>query len=335
MTTTTKLPVLDLTKGTERRPSEPFAATKAWTRGSLRPSEWSVPVSDAVKRELAAVVTALRQQTLPMLLLRREHFELAASRRMMAEAKHMTDTGRGFTMIDRLPLDDWSEEEGRTVYWLLGQLFSQPVAQSSKGTIFREVVNAEGNFGYGHNGANGTGRLTYHSDNSGNRLLPTYAALLCLHGAEAGGESQYCSLYTMYNALLAAAPDALERLFQPFLHDRQGKVPDGEPQVLKAPAITYDDQRLTSRFSMNKIRSGYSKAGEDLDERTEAAMETLVDLIDAKKLAAEYLMERGHIQIINNREGLHHRSAFREGPVHKRHMVRLWMRDMGRPFYDG
>ncbi len=327
--------ILDLTLGTERRPSGPFDGDKAWTRQALRPSDWTVTVTDAVKRELAQVVASLRQQTLPVYLLRPAHFELAASRRMMAEAKHLTDAGRGFAMIDRLPLDDWSEEEGRAVYWLLGQLFSQPVAQSSKGTIFREVVNAEGNNGYGYNGANGTGRLTYHSDNSGNRLLPTYAALLCLHGAEAGGESQYCSLYTMFNALREAAPDALERLFQPFLHDRQGKVPDGEPQVLKAPAITYDGRYLTSRFSMNKIRTGYKKAGEELDRRTVTAMETLVDLIDAKKLAAEYLMERGHIQIINNREGLHHRSAFRDGPVHKRHMVRLWLRDTGRPFYDG
>lgn len=335
MTTTSKPPVLDLTAGMERRPNGPFAVAKVWTRASLRPSEWTVPVTDAVKRELAAVVASLRKQTLPVLLLRPEQFDLAASRRMMAEAKHMTDAGRGFTMIDRLPLDDWSEEEGRAVYWLLGQLFSQPVAQSSKGTIFREVVNAEGNFGYGHNGANGTGRLTYHSDNSSNRLIPTYAALFCLHGAEEGGESQYCSLYTMYNALSREAPDVLDRLFQPFFHDRQGKAPAGEPDVLMAPAVSYDGRYLTSRFSMNKIRNGYKKAGEEFDRRTQAAMENMIDIIDGGNLAAEYLMERGHIQIINNREGLHYRKAFRDGPVHKRHMVRLWLRDTGSPFYEG
>lgn len=335
MTTMAKPAVLDLTQGTQRRPDGPFADTKAWKRRDLSPAEWTVPVSDAVKRELADVVATVRQQTLPVFMFRPEHFALSASRRMMAEAKHMTDEGRGFVVIDRLPLDDWSEDEARTVYWLLGQLFSQPVAQSSKGTIFREVVNAAGNNGYGHNGANGTGRLTYHSDNSGNRLLPTYAALLCLHGAAEGGESQYCSLYTMYNAMRREAPDALERLFQPFYHDRQGKVQGDEPQVLMAPAVSYDGRYLTSRFSMNKIRSGYAKAGEDFDAATEAAMKTMIDIIDGGSLAAEYLMDRGQIQIINNREGLHHRTAFRDGPVHKRHMVRLWLRDTGTPFYDG
>ena len=326
---------LDLTQGMEMRPPAPFEPARAWRRQSLRPEEYTVPVTDAVKRELAAVVAHLRQEMLPIYLLRPELFSLDASRRMMAEAKHMTDNVRRFAVIDRLPLDDWSEEEARAVYWVIAQLFSQPVAQSSDGTMFREVVNVKGNFGYGHSGANGAGLLTYHSDNSSNRVIPTYAALLCLHHAEEGGLSQYCSLYTMYNAMRDAAPEHLERLFQPFLHDRQGKAHPGEPNVLLAPALAFDGEHLISRFSMNKIRAGYANAGRDIDAAGRAALESMIDIIGREALAAEYLVERGQIQIINNREGLHHRTAFRDGPTHRRHMVRLWLRDHGSPFYDG
>ena len=64
-------------------------------------------------------------------------------------------------------------------------------------------------------------RLSYHNDNSGNRVLPKFTSLLCLYPSPQGGESEYCSAYTLYNALAEEAPVLLERLFQPFYHDRR------------------------------------------------------------------------------------------------------------------
>jgi Taurine catabolism dioxygenase TauD, TfdA family len=329
--------VLDLTRGaTEKRPDGVFAKSRAWVRADLNPAEWRVTVTDEVKRELAGVVSTLRRQTLPMFMLTPACFELAASDRMMQAARFMVDEGRSFAIIDRLPLDDWSEEEARSVYWLLGQLFGRPVAQTPRGGIFREVVNDKSVRGYGLGGANGSGLLTYHTDNSGNRLPPNYVSLLCLNGAQEGGVSQYCSTYTMYNAMLAHAPEYLERLFQPFYHDRLGLLQDtSEPEVLRAPALSFDGNLLTSRFSRNKIKSGYQKAGVEFDKESFAALETAVEILQQQHMAAEFLMERGHIQFINNREGLHHRTAFTDNPEKKRHLVRLWYRNEGRPLFDG
>ena len=38
---------------------------------------------------------------------------------------------------------------------------------------------------------------------------------------------------------------------------------------------------------------------------------------------------------LNNREFAHYRSEFKDDETRKRHLVRLWFREQGRPFYDG
>jgi alpha-ketoglutarate-dependent taurine dioxygenase len=54
-------------------------------------------------------------------------------------------------------------------------------------------------------------------------------------------------------------------------------------------------------------------------------------------LAAEFRFEPGQIQLVNNRQIGHRRTAFRDWPEpdRKRHLVRLWLRDGGRAFYNG
>src|SRR5690606_1630015 len=110
--------------------------------------------------------------------------------------------GSGVAVVDRLPLDDWNEDQARAVYWLLASMLCRPAAQTLKGTLIRNIrdmPDAE----RGTDNAMSQKRLTYHNDNSGNRVLPKFTSLLCLHPSKEGGESEYCSSYTLYNALAA------------------------------------------------------------------------------------------------------------------------------------
>ena len=109
-------PVLDMTQGTVvARPRQKFANAKAWTRQSLSPADWTVKIDDAVKKELDGVVRMTRRQALPVMLLDPIDFDLPASRAMMGRVKNILDDGHGFTVIDRLPMDDWSEDEARAM----------------------------------------------------------------------------------------------------------------------------------------------------------------------------------------------------------------------------
>jgi alpha-ketoglutarate-dependent taurine dioxygenase len=65
-----------------------------------------------------------------------------------------------------------------------------------------------------------------------------------------------------------------------------------------------------------------------------AAMEAIMN---EPGMGQEFWFEPGQIQIIDNRRIGHKRTAFSDWPEpeRKRRLVRLWLRDSGRPFYNG
>ncbi len=329
---------LDLSIGQlEARPQEPFDNPKVWARPDLSPADWTVSLNATALTELDTVVKDLRLQNLPVHMLSPDQFELTATEKAMKDVRNRAFDGHGFAIVDRLPLDDWSLDEAKAVQWLILSFVSPPVAQSAWGEIFRDIKDTPDQGNRVYDKGLSQDRLTFHADNSGNRNTPNFSTLMCLHGAEEGGMSEYCTIYSLYNAMKKDAPEQLERLFQPFFHNRQGIQIPGEPELVWAPAIGYDGERLLTRISLNKIPSGYVRAGEELDNLGRDALETAVEVIRTHDLSAKYLLERGQVLIFNNREGMHHREPFKNGKTveTQRHMIRMWLRDDGRPFFDG
>ena len=329
---------VDLSAGQQvARPKRPFKNAKTWKRTDLKPSDWTVKLGKASLKELDAVVAELRRQNLPLHMLRPDLFKLTATIAHMKDARKRAYNGIGFAIVDRLPLDKWSLDEAKAVQWLILSTISQPVAQESSGQIFRDIKETPDSERSQYNTGLTQKRLTFHTDNSGNRNVPNFTALLALYAAEEGGLSEYCTLYSLYNAMMKDAPDQLERLFQPFYHNRQDIQVPGEPDVIWAPAVGYDGKKLLSRISLNKIPTGYARIGKELDNLGRDALESVYSVIRKNDLSAKYMLDRGQVLIFNNREGLHHREGFTNGKTvdKQRHLVRMWLRDEGRPFFDG
>ncbi len=329
---------VDLSKGHEGvRPTRPFKNAKTWKRADLTPADWTVTLGKPSLKELDAIVAELRRQNLPLHMLRPDMFAMTATRVHMQDARKRAYNGIGFAIVDRLPLDAWSLDEAKAIQWLILSTVSQPVAQESSGEIFRDIRETPDSERSIYNTDLTQKRLTFHTDNSGNRNVPNFTALLALYAAEEGGLSEYCTLYSLYNAMMKDAPEQLDRLFQPFYHNRQDIQVPGEPDVIWAPAVAYDGKKLFSRISLNKIPSGYARIGKELDNLGRDALESIYATIRKNDLSAKYMLERGQVLIFNNREGLHHREGFRNGKTvdKQRHLVRMWLRDEGRPFFDG
>ncbi len=75
-----------------------------------------------------------------------------------------------------------------------------------------------------------------------------------------------------------------------------------------------------------------------MDREGRVAFDALCKPTDTgKKICKTFEFQRGQIQVLNNRRLGHHRTAFRDWdePARKRHLVRLWLRESGRPFYQG
>jgi alpha-ketoglutarate-dependent taurine dioxygenase len=315
----------------------PFCGPIAWTRDSLAPGEKVLRLGPECCRELAGALRTIRESPLPVLMLEPSAFELTACRALMTEAKGMLAAGGGFVLIDRLPLDDYTVDEAKAVYWVFAQLLARPVAQSWDGKMIYDVRDLGRPPGNGVRPDITNAEQSFHTDNSYNLCPPEYVALLCLQPAKEGGISRVVSFATAHNAMLASHARLLPRLYRPFLFDRQREHAPGDPMVLEHPLFEYDGERLTGRLSRFQVRNGHKLAGRALDDEGEAALEALDQVMKQPQLNCEFFFERGQIQIIDNRRLGHCRTGFSDfpEPERKRHLVRLWLRDAKRRFYNG
>ena len=106
---------------------------------------------------------------------------------MMGKVKHMLDDGIGFAVLDRLPLDSLSVDEAKSVYWVLGQLLSSPVATKWDGTMLYDVTDTGAAHEYGVRGADTNVELVFHNDNGYGTAVPDYVSLMCLRAGPIRG----------------------------------------------------------------------------------------------------------------------------------------------------
>ena len=311
---------------------------RAWASASISPTDWLVPVSAACVVELEATIRRLRREPMPVVLLAPSEHRLEACAATMARVLDKLTRGIGLAVLDRLPVEQWSEEENRAVYWLLGSLLGRPVAQKWDGTMVYDVRDTGKPLGYGVRRSVTNLELQFHTDGAWLALPPELVGLYCLNPALEGGVSRFVSLYTVHNELRRREPRLLERLYRPFCWDRQAEHPDGEEKFSRRPVFRWNDGRLVARYYDGLIANGQELAGEALDDDGRAALAAARDLVDSPQLCVELVVQRGQIQYLDNRHFAHSRTDFRDAPEPhlKRHMIRLWNRDEGaRSFHGG
>ena len=148
--------------------------------------------------------------------------------------------------------------------------------------------------------------LVFHTDNVSGPSLSDVFSLVCLHPAKEGDLSRFCSLYSLHNRLLEQAPDALKRLYQPMLFDREAE-------------HNVDDAKVLSSHMFQAALTAVERISKD------------------PQLWFEAPLKRGQLQFLNNRKVAHYRSNFIDFDElkKKRCLVRTWHRGAGNVDYDG
>jgi alpha-ketoglutarate-dependent taurine dioxygenase len=305
---------------------------RAWVCDSLAARDWLVPLSARCIAELEDAVHRLRRDPLPIILLEPHQFALPGCVETMATVRRKLKEGIGLAVVDRLPLDRFSGEDLRAVYWLLGSLLGRTVAQKWDGTMIYDVRDTGKGLEYGVRRSVTNLELQFHTDGAWLPSPPELVGLLCLNPAREGGVSRFVSLYTVHGELRRRQPRLLERLYRPFCWDRQAEHPPDEERFARRPVFQYDGQRFLARYYEGLILNGHELAGTPLDEEGRDALAAMRAVVDSPALAVEFVIERGQIQYLNNHQFAHSRTEFRdaEEPHLRRHMIRLWNRDEGR-----
>ena len=316
---------------------EPAGDRLVWLAADIDKSDFLVILTDEALAEIERLANFFTDNPLPLLQRKLDEFELPACRALMAQMKSIVDDGVGFAVLDRLPMDDLPIDTMLEIYWLLGQCMGRPVAQKWNGQMIYDVSDTGADYAYGTRGSYTSVELNFHTDNAFARMLPDYVGLFCRHPAKSGGVSRFCSLYSVHQRMLENYPQALERLYQPVLFDRQKEHREGAEPVCLAPYFSWRNERLFARANASLIRKGYEVAGEPMDSALNDALEAIDEVCAASDLWYEAPLQRGQIQYLNNHEVGHYRSAFEDYDEadRKRHLYRLWHREAGSTSYDG
>ncbi len=308
-----------------------------WRGDSLSATAGRLAIPVEVEKELDGVVAALDRDPLPLLLLKPDDFALDAARAFMREVRRTIDEGPGFAIVDRLPVERWSDDAARAVWWLLASLVARPVAQKWDGTSIYDVTDLGRPPGNGVRPDVTNVEQNFHTDNSYNNVPPHYVGLMCVRTAMEGGVSGIVSFATAHEEMRRRHPDLLSRLYQPFYFDRQREHAPDDVMTTFHPMLEDKDGRLVARLSHFQVKNGHKIAGVEIDADGAAALEAFEAILNEPGMSARFQFQPGQMQLIDNRALGHKRTAFRDWPEpeRKRLLVRLWLRDSGSRAYDG
>ena len=310
---------------------------RAWRRDALNPSDWLVPLSPQCLDELDAAVRAVREDPLPPLMLTPDQFRLGACAQVMARARAMLCTGIGLVVLDRVPVARYSPEENRALAWLLGSLLGRLVAQKWDGTMIYDVKDTGRTLEYGVRRSVTNLDLVFHTDAAWLELPPELVGLYCINPAREGGVSRFVSLVSVHNEMARRHTALLARLYRPVPWDRQAEHAPGDAKITRRPVFSYDGRAFIACVNEKLVETGAELAGEPLDAEAREALTAMREILDSPELAVQLTIQRGQVQLINNRAFAHARTDFTDAtePDLKRHMIRLWTREDGRRTFHG
>ncbi len=309
----------------------------AWTQEEIHSESCILQISKEVEVELSRMAEEIEANPLPTVLRSLKQFDIPKTIELMKEVRRRLDQSPGVVVIDSMPLEKISKEQAIDIFWTIGQVIGQQVAQKWDGTIIYHVKDTGAKYEYGVRGSYTKVELLFHNDNAFGKVLPNYVGLMCIRPSVEGGISRFCSLYSVHNQMLNRYPRQLERLYEPVFWDRQAEHADGEPTVAFAPVFRYENSRLFTRANPSLVMKGYEVAETEIDAETFDAISALKEVSENPNLWFELPIERGHLQYLNNLDIAHYRSEIIDhpDPLKKRHLVRSWHRQHGHATYDG
>jgi alpha-ketoglutarate-dependent taurine dioxygenase len=311
---------------------------RAWVREGISPTDWLVPFPEAGIAELdRAVQTFDGYPTLIQNLAVDMFPNLPVCRDVMTQVQTILRHQTGMAIIDRVPVERYSVEQNKAIYWLLGHMLGRVVDQKWGGTTLYDVKDAGKALGHGVRRSVTNLEQPFHTDGPWLSMTPEIIGLFCLQSAQTGGASRLVSLMTAHNQMRQHYPDLIERLYRPFVWDRQAEHHPSDVSYSTHPVFAYDGKQLTARYYDDYIRKGYVLAGDVLDAQGEEAMDAMQTIVNDPAHWVEFRIETGHIQYINNRQFAHARTKFADAQAAsiQRHLIRCWYRDAGMPELEG
>ena len=302
---------------------------RAWRMSTVDDTvAWYYPLSEECLSSCKRVIRDARRHSRPITEIARPDASTNGCGEYLQPVLDALHLGRGFAIVERVPVEQLSIKEALSMYWRIGQFLGIPIEQNIEGTPLYDVRDTGKNVAQGARFSVTNAESSFHNDNSFGEPLPDLVGLLCLYTAKSGGQSQLISGYALHNELLENHPNVLKTLYQLFCFDRRGQFKTGESPTSQFPIFQWSGDELTLRYLYYYIQVGHERAGKTLTADQRRALEVVEGLLRRADFRVEFNLQPGQMLFTNNRWILHNRTAFEDypDPEHRRHYVRLWLR---------
>jgi len=312
--------------------AHPITGPMVWTGEDLRHStEWIRAITPAEVDELDAALRAVQRHGLDWRTMTRADFPIPRLSSSLAEVSRELEDGRGLVLLRRIPVERYTEDELRIIYWGLGLHLGTPRYQNPNGELIGDVRDENRLYGAvreavpggetrsSRNKARSAGPLRFHTDRV------DVVTLLCVRPAAQGGLSKVAAAVAVHNAILERRPDLHALLCAPYYHSRQGEA-GGELKYYAMPLFAVRDGRFTSQYSRTFVEA--AQRNPEVPRLT-AAQDEALDLWAevCEEVCYSMDMKPGDIQLLNNHVVYHARTTYEDDatPGRDRFLMRLWL----------
>ena len=160
--------------------NETIEDARSWVADSIdEVSQWYHSLSVDCLQMLNDFVRALRAHPKSVQEIRLQDSLMGACIHCLAPVKQALLAGRGFVIVDRIPVEVYSLEEAQAAYWIIGQCLGKPFAQNIEGTMLYDVRDTGQDVKEGVRFSVTNAESSFHTDNAFSHQVPGIVGLLC------------------------------------------------------------------------------------------------------------------------------------------------------------
>ena len=287
------------------------------------PADYTIELGATHLRDIERAIRQIKAAGLGLDDLQREHFEVQSLRPVIGEIQRQIEDGRGYVVLRRLPVEDYSKDEIGMIFWAIGTHLGRGLSQSVLGDRLGHVKDFSREDPLARAYRNKQ-ELSPHTDRA------ELVGLACLRNAKSGGVSRLTSALTVHNVMLAEYPEALERLYRGYVFHRRGEEKPGDLPYTpyRVPVYSNTDSKVSARYVRTYAEAGEPAAGRPMGEAELAVLDRFEEVTKRPELMLEFTLQPGEMYFINNYTILHARTAFDDGDAEddrRRHLLRLWL----------
>ena len=312
---------------------EQVQGPSAWLGVRLESRDYEIRVTDKEVTDLERAMRDVISRGKTWGAFERSDFPLPVFSTRLGQIEEQLRHGLGFVLLRGLPVERYSMDELKTIYWGIGTHLGNAVTQNARRDIIGQVedVKPTGTDDPNFRPYQNTSELDPHCD------YADIVGLLCVDRAASGGRSSLASSVSVYNRIVREHPEYIDALYEGFYHALRGEGPTGDPREtapVAVPIYHWNNDRLWCWFHRKIIRLGmqYREIG------LTPLQQEIFDYIEASgrdpEIRLDMTLEPGDLQLINNYTTLHYRTKYEDDEHHHRLLLRLWLNLRGEDQLD-